>query len=271
MLEFKISDDEFILFKDFIYEQVGINLSNEKKTLVTSRLSKRLRHYSLGSFGEYFNIVVASQPHGERQVVIDLLTTNETYFFREPKHFAFLEKEFLPNWRSPRPLRVWSAASSTGEEAYSIAMLLDDMLEGKPWEIFGSDISSRVLKTAQQGHYQQNRIEGIPKAFLLKYCLKGKGEYQGTLLIDKQLRNKVTFSAVNLKRPLGNIGPFDIIFLRNVLIYFDTQTKQQIIKQLAEKLTPDGLLFIGHSESLKGIHGGLETVIPTVYRKTSSG
>jgi len=267
MLQFSITDREFNSFREFIYDQTGISLSDEKKTLVISRLSKRLRHYSLNTFKDYFELVIASSQEGERQAVIDLLTTNETYFFREPKHFSFLEKEVLPKWKGGKTLRVWSAASSTGEEAYSIAMLLDDMLGNLPWEIFGSDISSRVLKTAQQGHYQLHRIDGIPKEYLRKYCLKGVGEHDGTLLVDKTLRKKVTFASVNLKMPLRNLGLFDIIFLRNVLIYFDVETKKQIIKQLVEQLQPEGYLFIGHSESLKGIHDGLETVIPTVYRK----
>jgi len=267
MYQFKITDDEFKLFKEFIYEHAGINLSEQKKTLVTSRLSKRLRHFSLDSFKEYFDLMLASPEGGERQVTIDLLTTNETYFFREPKHFAFLENEILSQWKGGKTLRVWSAASSSGEEAYSIAMLLDDVLGGKRWEIFGSDISSRVLKKAQQGHYSLQRIDGIPKEYLRKYCLKGVGEHEGTLLIEKQLRQKVSFAPVNLKRPLGNVGLFDIIFLRNVLIYFDMETKRKIVKQLVEKMQPGGYLFIGHSESLKEIHDGLETVIPTVYRK----
>lgn len=271
MFQHKITDSEFNSFKEFIYEQAGISLSDQKKSLVISRLSKRLRHYSLSSFEEYFNLVTSSSQQDERQVAIDLLTTNETYFFREPKHFDFLEKEIISQWQGKRTFRVWSAASSTGEEAYSIAMLLDDKIGSRSWDIFGSDISHRVLKTAQQGCYQQNRIDGIPKEYLQKYCLNGMGEYKGSLLIDKKLRQKVTFSPINLKKPLGNLGPFEVIFLRNVLIYFDEQTKKQIIRQLVEKLHPNGYLFIGHSESLKGIDVGLESVVPTVYRKSRSG
>lgn len=267
MLQFRITNAEFNSFREFIYEHAGINLSDEKKALVTSRLSKRLRHYSLNTFKEYFDLVVSSSQDGERQVTIDLLTTNETYFFREPKHFEFLGKEILPKWKERRALRVWSAASSTGEEAYSIAMLLDDILGSRPWEVFGSDISHRVLKIAQQGHYLQNRIDGIPKEYLRQYCLKGVGELAGTLLIDKKLRQKVSFASVNLKNSLKSLGTYDIIFLRNVLIYFDLETKTHIVKQLVSKLNPDGYLFIGHSESLKGIHDRLKTVIPTVYQK----
>lgn len=268
MLQFKITDNEFNSFRKYIYDHVGINLSDAKKTLVISRLSKRLRHYSINSFQEYFDLMIASPQDGERQVAIDLLTTNETYFFREPKHFEFLEKNILCRWKGGKTLKVWSAASSTGEEAYSIAMLLDDLLGHRPWEIFGSDISSRVLKKAQLGHYLQNRIDGIPKAYLRKYCLKGVGEHEGTLLIDKKLRQKVIFAPVNLKKIPENLGPFDIVFLRNVLIYFDLETKRQIIKQIANKMQPGAYLFIGHSESLKDVNCDLKIIIPTVYQKT---
>jgi len=269
MLEANISDREFNAFRTFIYDQAGISLSDEKKMLVTSRLGKRLRHYSLQSFKEYFELMMSAPHVGEQQVVIDLLTTNETYFFREPKHFEFLEREVLPQWSGRASFRVWSAASSTGEEAYSIAMLLDDKLASGRWEIFGSDISSRVLEIARGGLYQQNRIDGIPKAYLRKYCLKGRDEYEGMLLIEPTLKNRVSFASVNLTKPLGNMQAFDIIFLRNVMIYFDMPTKKHIINKLVEKLQPGGYLFIGHSESLKGIYDGLETVVPTVYRKKS--
>lgn len=269
MNNFNISDTEFKLFKNFIYDQAGINLSSEKKMLVNSRLSKRLRHYSLTTFQEYYDLMIASDPQGERQTAIDLLTTNETYFFREPKHFDFLKNQILTNIVATKKFKVWSAASSTGEEAYSLAMMLDDILGENLWEIFASDISSKVINIAQQGHYSQNRIDGIPINYLKKYCLKGTQEHKGTLLIDKKLRQKVSFSQVNLKKPLGDVGNFDIIFLRNVLIYFDNETKKSIIKQLVGCLKPLGYLFIGHSESLKEIDVGLKMIIPTVYQKVS--
>lgn len=267
MFQFNITDKEFHLFRTYLYEHTGINLSDQKKTLVTSRLSKRLRHYSLNTFKEYFDLMIASPVNGERQIVIDYLTTNETYFFREPKHFEYLKTEVLSKWNGGKTIRVWSAASSTGEEAYSIAMLFDDILGDRPWEIFGSDISSRVLRKAQQGHYLQQRIDGIPEEYLRKYCLRGVGAHEGTLLIDRKLRQKVVFSSVNLKKPLGSVGPFDIVFLRNVLIYFDAETKIQIIRRVVAVMRPRGYLFIGHSESIKEMHHGLEVIFPTVYRK----
>ena len=269
MSQDKITDSEFKAIRDFLYDYVGINLSNEKKALVTSRLGKRLRHHSLTSFKDYFDLIMRPQ-NGERQIAIDLLTTNETYFFREPKHFSFLETEVLPAWTGGRLFRVWSAASSTGEEAYSLAMLLDDQLGHHSWEIFGSDISSRVLDKAQRGLYLQDRIDGIPKAYLQKYCLKGVGENEGKLLIDKKLRQKVRFAQVNLKSLTADLELFDVIFLRNVMIYFDLETKRQIVKQLVGRLRLGGYLFIGHSESLKGIYDELETVMPTVYRKVKN-
>ncbi len=265
--EYKITQSEYDLFRSFIYDQVGINFSDEKKTLVTSRLSKRLRHLKLQNFSEYYRLIEQPEQSIERQTVIDLLTTNETYFFREPKHFLYLEKEIIPKWDKQHNLRVWSAASSSGEEAYSIAMLLDDMLADNQWEIIGSDISSRVLKTARLGHYPQARIDGIPKDFLHNYCLKGRDEYEGTLLINKKIRDRVRFLQMNLKSPIEDIGMFHIIFLRNVLIYFDLATKQKIIKFLVAKLHQGGYLFIGHSESLKGINDSLQSVNPTVYQK----
>jgi len=262
-----ITKNEFNLFRNFLYENVGIKLSDAKHTLVTSRLNKRLVHHSLSSYQSYYDLVVSSPLTGERQIAIDLLTTNETYFFREPKHFDFLEQQILSQWRGGRTFTVWSAASSTGEEAYSLAMLLDDILGHRPWSIFGSDISHRVLKAAQRGLYLQDRIDGIPQRYLKKYCLKGCGVHEGSLLIDSKLRAKVSFASVNLKRPLPDVELYDVIFLRNVLIYFDQETKQLIIRQLIEKLRPKGYLFIGHSESLKDIRCGLKMLIPTVYQK----
>jgi len=266
-IENHLSDKAFLSFKTFMYDHVGIDFSPEKKTLIASRLNKRLRHHGLTSFDDYFQLMKNSPADGEMQVAIDLLTTNETYFFREIKHFDFMRNTLLPSWREDRPFRVWSAASSSGEEAYSIAMLLADVLGRRAWEIIGSDISRRVIKKAQQGHYIMNRIDGIPKPYLQKYCLKGIEEYDGTLLIEKSLRQRVNFFQANLKQTLPNVGLFDVIFLRNVLIYFDLPTKQLIVKQLLEKLVPGGYFFIGHSETLKGINDTVKTVLPTMFQR----
>jgi chemotaxis protein methyltransferase CheR len=164
--------------------------------------------------------------------------------------------------------RLWSAASSSGEEAYSIAMVLDDFFgkRGK-WEIFGSDINSSVIEKAKKGLYECLRIDSIPQGFLHKYCLKGCGDYEGFLLIDKNLKNKTRFSEINLTKPLPEIGLFDVIFLRNTLIYFDAKTKEKIIRSVLSKLRPKGLLFIGHSESLKSMDLPIDLIGPTTYKK----
>jgi chemotaxis protein methyltransferase CheR len=267
-VDFTITDQEFSKFSTFIHEKVGICLSEEKKPLLIARLSKRLRHFQIDSFSRYFDIVMGNSHSGEEQMMIDLLTTNETYFFREPHHFDYLKNEVLSKHRKGQKFRAWSAASSTGEEAYSISMLLADHFGLNGWEIIGSDISSRVLKTAKRGKYTMDRIDGIPQHNLKKYCLKGFGPEEGSLLIDNSLRDNVSFIQVNLKKHVQDLGLFDVIFLRNILIYFDIETKRQIVKRVLSLLKPGGIFFIGHSETLKGINDSVEVVAATAYKKT---
>src|SRR5580658_3361994 len=199
-----ISDREFAQFQTFIFEAAGITLSNSKKALVSGRLAKRLHHLNLDSYGEYFRLISSGREPGEVQMVIDLLTTNETYFFREPQHFEFMKAELPKDVQYAKPLRVWSAAASTGEEPYSIAMLLEDCLGslGRPWEIVASDISMRVLERAATGHYSTMRTGGIPPHYLRKYCLKGMGKQAGTILVDRKLRQQVQFRQINLNSTL---------------------------------------------------------------------
>ncbi|MFT6909490.1 MAG: chemotaxis protein methyltransferase CheR [Oleiphilaceae bacterium] len=269
MLHESISDAEFNRFRGFIYDHAGIRLSDDKKILVTSRLSKRLRHYSITSFGTYFDLMTELGREKEQQIAIDLLTTNETSFFREPKHFEFIINEIIPKINRNKRYRVWSAASSTGKEAYSLAMLLDDKFNNTLWEILGSDINHTVLQEAMLGLYQQDRIDGIPMDYLRKYCLKGKDEFEGKLLIIKRLIDRVNFIYVNLTStlPLDELGTFQLILLRNVLIYFDAETKSQIIKKVVLTLESGGFLFIGHAESLKGFTHGLIRISSSIYKK----
>lgn len=263
----EVSARAYQAIREFIYQEAGIDLGSSKQMLVSSRLNKRLRHHQLDSFDQYLDLLEKNNGI-ERQIAIDLLTTNETYFFREAEHFNTLKKLVLQDHPKDRVLRLWSAASSSGEEAYSIAMILDDHFgpRGK-WEIFGSDISSRIIEKAKKGLYQCHRIDAIPKDFLQKYCLKGTGEYDGFLLIDQNLRAKTQFAEINLTKPLPEVGQFDVIFLRNVLIYFDDKTKENIIRSLTSKLRSKGILFIGHSESLKGMDLPIELIGPTTYQK----
>lgn len=262
-----LSETEFSQFRELIFKIAGISISPDKKPLVSGRLAKRVKHYGFGRYGQYFQLITGKQGQGELQNAIDLLTTNETYFFREPKHFDFLRARLPELQRPGRPIRVWSAASSSGEEPYTIAMLLADVLGESAWEVVGSDISTRVLEKARTGHYPLARIEGLPKSYLSRFCLKGVREQEGTFLIDRSIRNRVSFLQVNLNETLPRLGEFDVIFLRNVMIYFDMPTKRKVVDRLIPFLRPGGYFFISHSESLNGITEALKMVSPAVYQK----
>jgi chemotaxis protein methyltransferase CheR len=263
-----ITNQEFAHIQALIYKIAGIQLSEAKKVLVVGRLTRRLKHYGMTSFAQYYKLVTSHEENGELQTMVDLLTTNETYFFREPKHFDFLANELLPKVRPGTPFSVWSAACSSGEEPYTIAMVLAEKFgRSTPWQVTGSDISTVVLAKARAGHYPLERTEGIPLDYLKKYCLKGVRSEAGTLLISRELRERVSFRQVNLTKPPPDIGPFDVIFLRNVMIYFDMDTKRLVVNNLITRLKPGGYFIVGHSESLNGITDKLETLRPTIYRK----
>jgi chemotaxis protein methyltransferase CheR len=262
-----LTQSEFQQFQALIYRIAGITMSDAKAPLVGGRLARRLQHYGLRSYGDYFRLLSSSERRDELQVAIDLLTTNETYFFRESKHFDLLRNTILPGLPAGRGARIWSAACSSGEEPYSIAMVLADVLGERPWEILGSDISTRVLERAGAGHYPLARIDDIPPDYLRRFCLKGVGSQQGTLLVERALRARVQFRQINLNAPLPALGEFDVIFLRNVMIYFDVNTKRQVVQRVAAQLRSGGYLLVSHSESLHGIAEGLKLVTPSVYRK----
>ncbi len=273
----QISDAEFNRFKQLIFDVAGIYLPPTKKMLVAGRLNKRVRHYGLRTFDEYFRIVTDSARQDELQIMVDLLTTNETHFFREPDHFTYLEQRVLPAVPAGTVFRAWSAACSSGEEAYSIAMVCMEKLgDFRKWEVLGSDISTRMLTMARTGHYSMDTAKIMPKEYLAKYCLKGVRSQAGTFLVDKPLRNRVRFEQINLNQELRGVGQFDIIFLRNILIYFNTETKQKIVRRILSVLRPGGHCFIGHAESLMGltdpgIRDTVELMAPTIYRKRQGG
>ena len=266
----RISDSEFGQFQRFIFEAAGITLTNTKKALVSGRLAKRLHACQVSSYGEYFQLLMSGDSPLEFQTAVDLLTTNETYFFREPKHFQFLKREITGgSLRGVASPRVWSAASSTGEEAYSVAMVLEECLPGQSWEVVGSDISSRVLERARAGHYSMERIDYFPPGYLQRFCLKGCDAQEGTLLVQRALRNKVRFVGVNLNEPLPHLGDFEVIFLRNVLIYFNLETKRKVVARVLNLLKPGGYLLIGHSESLVEVTDQVQLLAPAIYRKSA--
>lgn len=262
-----LNDQEFTQFQKLIYDIAGISLSTAKKPLVSGRLAKRLKHHGVESYGDYFRILQKDAQHGELQIAVDLLTTNETYFFREHKHFDFLRDQVLPHYRPGRPFRVWSAACSSGQEPYTLAMVLADSLGDAPWEILASDISTRVLDRARTGQYALEQAEKVPRHYLSRYCLKGVGPQDGTFIVDRALRSRIKFSQINLNQSLPNVGEFDVIFLRNVMIYFNTSTKRQVVQRLTGQLRKDGYLIIGHSESLNGVVDHLPVVQPSIYRR----
>ena len=262
-----ITDQEFDQFRKLIYRIAGISLSDAKRILLVGRLTRRLRHYGFDSFGDYYRYLTADAHADELQIMVDLLTTNETYFFREPQHFDFLA-DFAGKRRGrPTPFRIWSGASSSGEEAYSMAMTLAEALPEGSWEVFGSDISLTVLEKARAALYSMERIDGIPQAFLRKYCLKGVRDQAGNILIAPELRRQVRFAQINLTLPIHGVGEFDAIFLRNVMIYFDVETKRRVVENMLPFLKPDGVFVVGHSESLNGISERVQAVRPTIYRR----
>lgn len=263
-----LSDNEFQQFRTMIRDIAGISMSAAKKQLVSGRLAKRLQFFNLTTYGSYYRLLMKDKT--ELQMAIDLLTTNETYFFREPKHFEFLRDVILPELRGNAPVRIWSGACSSGEEPYTLAMVLANSLGTRAWEILASDISNRVLEKAQSGRYPLDGVRGIPEALLNKYCLKGVGSNNGLFMVDPALASRITFTPINLNNPLPAVGQFDVIFLRNVMIYFDNQTKSEVVKRLSKHLKPGGYFIISHSESLNGISDDVQLVKPSIYRKPAA-
>ncbi|WP_115716963.1 CheR family methyltransferase [Gallaecimonas mangrovi] len=266
----QLKDNEFRLLQRLFFDLVGIQLPDIKKSLVSGRLAKRLSALSLDSYMAYYQLLLSGQGQHERSIAIDLITTHETYFFREPRHFAFLEKQILPRLRPGQPFRAWSAAASTGEEAYSLAMVLDRLLPGRDWQLCGTDISEPVLAKARRGLYPMSRGEQIPAALLKRYCLKGKDRYEGCFLVNKALREKVNFQPWNLTLPAPQLGQFNLVLLRNVLIYFDADTKHKVLNNVIDRLAPGGCLMLGHSEALHESCLPLEQLASSIYRKVGT-
>ncbi|WP_374348177.1 protein-glutamate O-methyltransferase CheR [Chitinimonas sp.] len=262
-----LTDAEFHMYQALVERLTGIHLAPIKRAMLYGRLSRRLRECGLNNFSEYFRLIDDGGDPDERQTAVDLITTNETYFFREPKHFDALRNQLLPGLTG-RPLRVWSAACASGEEVYSIAMTLAAELgEQAAWEVLGSDISARMLANARRGLYPADRAKHIPPDYLKRFCLRGVDEYSGTILVQRALRSRVQLGRINLIMPLPELGLFDLIFLRNVIIYFDAEVKRRVVQAIVRKLKPGGWLIVGHSESLIGAPAEVEPVLPTIYRK----
>ncbi|MBK7614964.1 MAG: methyltransferase domain-containing protein [Burkholderiales bacterium] len=261
-----LKPESFAAVVDLFHSISGIKLSEAKRPLVEGRLNRLAQDRGLGSVQAYVEDLLRQRDPAEIVRVVDKLTTNETYFFREPQHFEFLATLLAEHSRA-EPFRVWSAASSSGEEAYSIAMLLAEKLGPSGWEVVGTDLSTAMVDTARRAIYPMDRARHMPREYMKRHCLRGSGEYEGSLLVAKALRANVRFEPANLTEPLPKLGSFDVIFLRNVLIYFDPPGKEAIVQRVVPLLKPDGYLFTGHAESLSHLAHGLRTVRTAVYAR----
>jgi chemotaxis protein methyltransferase CheR len=258
----------------FIYDISGIDLGDSKEELLRARMIKLLRSSNTSTVDEYIARMQADESGDLLVAFLDAVTTNKTNFFREKSHFDFFADTILPNLSEIVPkgenLRIWCAASSTGEEPYTIAMVL---LENKPcWSPYGvtvlaSDLSTKVLTQASQGVYATDKLEGIPQALLPRYFLKGVQHRQGFVRVKNELRKIIKFSRINLMEPFSFSKPFQVIFCRNVMIYFDRPTQEKLVAKFYNIMSPGGYLLVGHSESLSGIAHKFKFVCPATYRK----
>jgi len=275
----EMSDRDFTLFSRFIYDQCGIKLPQIKKTMLTVRLSKRLRALKIASFKDYYKFITSDKGREKELVdMINVVTTNKTNFFRESKHFDLLVQKVVPELLQCQPdlryksLNIWSAGCSTGEEPYTIAMVMDEYINNHVYlnyAILCSDISTRVLQKASKGIYEDALLEGMPGQYLRKYMMRGKGNNKGKNRVVPELRDRLTFRRINL-----NSGPdfgiktlMHVIFCRNVIIYFDRETQIKLFNKYYRQLHPGGYLFIGHSETLHGINDQFIPADVSVYRK----
>ena len=268
-----VSDRDFLRFQALIHREAGIWLAPVKKALLVGRLARRLRELGLVSYGDYFERVVEDE--AEKIRMLDAICTNETHFFREPRHFDFLAERIFPAWRAeadagrrPRRIRVWSAACSTGEEPYTIAMmLLSAFPAGWELEVLASDLSTKVLDRASAGVWPLEKSKEIPEEHLKAFMLRGYGAQEGLMKAGPEIRGIVRFARVNLVGDDWPAGPpFDLVFCRNVLIYFERQAKITVVERLVDRLAPQGYLFLGHAESLGGFTTKARPVLPTVYQ-----
>jgi chemotaxis protein methyltransferase CheR len=268
-----LNASEYEQISRLAYEHFGLDLRGSRQGLVAARLSKKLRDLGLNSFQHYYDYVKADRSGAALAGMVDQLTTNHTSFFREPKHFDYLRETVFPTLRTRSRIHIWSAACSSGEEAYSIAMSL---LEEAPREaaakvhVKATDISTRMLEKAQRGVYAAERVAEIPPALRQRYLLKGQDESAGSYRFRSDLRSMIEFEHLNLISRLPEAYHCSVIFCRNIMIYFDRPTQQSLVQRLSEHLEDDGILFIGHSESLNNIAHGLEYAGPAIYRKPSA-
>lgn len=275
----RMSEKEFGLFSRFIYSELGIKMPPAKKLMLSVRLSRRLKTLELPTYMDYYNYLFTTKDRDEElNHMIDAVTTNKTEFFREPNHFSVLAKDVLPDLikrkhvKSGRVLDVWCAGCSTGEEAYTLAFVLDDFFQGNPggdYRILATDVSMRVLKAASDGIYRDGALGPVPPHYRRRYFMRGKGNWEGHHRVVPEIRKKINFRQLNfMDRDFGIKSEMGVVFCRNVVIYFDKGTQVEFFDKIFHHLIPGGYLFIGSSETLFGISESFTSVGPTVYRKS---
>ena len=271
-----LSQEEYDCFVKIIYEHSRISLGPHKKDMVAARLIKRLKACSIPSFAEYIKFIESPRGANELTHFIDALSTNHTFFFREIAHFNFLKQTILPRLiadpnRRTKHFRVWSAASSSGEEPYSIAILLSEFFNAYPqwsWSIEATDISTRILEMARLGSFDRARLGTMENALITKYFQKSVIDGVEHFQVSPLLKAKINFRQLNLlSATYPFMEKFDLIFCRNVMIYFDLPTKQELVTKLSNALLPGGYLYSGHAESLTGIKHGLQPIQVSVFQK----
>jgi chemotaxis protein methyltransferase CheR len=263
--------DPYQYIIELIYERCRIRLHSGKEALINARLGKLMRHHGFSSLAEYCEFLRTQADEEEFTRVVDALTTNFTQFLREEDHFKFLVQEALPSVlpRHRKSFEIWSAASSSGQEPYSIAFYLSEYYspaQGWDWRITASDISTKVLEQARLGIYPAEHARIVPPDWLRKYFQQGVGKWAGHYRVKSELARRVTFQRINLLELYAHPRPFEVIFCRNVMIYFDRPTQEQLVRRLCESLVPAGYLIIGHSESLNGLKVPLRCLRPSVYQ-----
>ncbi|OGI44433.1 MAG: hypothetical protein A2V92_03420 [Candidatus Muproteobacteria bacterium RBG_16_65_31] len=269
-----ITDREFGQLRDLIHAHTGIALSEHKRALVCSRLAKRLRHYNLACYADYYELLTQADPDGrELMEMINAITTNKTDFFRESHHFQFLSEQVFPALKQSRQrrLRIWSAAASSGEEAYTLAITVSEVFPApNDWDIkiLATDIDTNVLERAARGVYSQHQVRMISKPLLQRYFLKGAGAHEDEVMVKPVLKSLIRFARLNLiDEPWPMQGPFDAILCRNVFIYFDKPTQQRLFARFAKLLRKDGYLMLGHAEFIQGHESLFSIVGHSIYRR----
>ena len=273
-----VSPALFQKFQKLIYAETGIWLGSSKTALLCGRLFRRLRTLEISSLEQYYECVIQPDQDEERARMIDAITTNETRFYREPRQFEFLVQRVFPRWQAeaerglrPRRVNIWSAGCSSGEEPYTVAMLLAKHLpadQGWDARILATDISNRVLDKARRGIYLITRSAEIPKDLLHSFMLRGMAERQGEMKVKVEIQQMIDFRRLNLDQESDLVeGPFDAIFCRNVLIYFDAASKQRVVTRLVHQLIANGFLFVGHAENLNAVSPYLRSLEPTIYTR----